>query len=61
MLYLDSSDICILCDVLVLVKAIFCRLSLPQINAEFDKQDHYRLERGDRAVAGSLRRDMFVQ
>ena len=59
--YLDGSHVGVLGDVLVLVQAILGRLSFTEFDAEFDKQQHHRLERGDRTAARPLGGNMFVQ
>ena len=59
--YLDGAHVCVLGGVLVLVQAILCEFALAEIDTQFDKQDHHRLERGDGAVAGALGGDMFVE
>jgi hypothetical protein len=59
--HLNSSHVGVLGRVLVLVQAILGEFALSQINAEFDEEDHHRLERGDGAVAGALGGDMFVE
>ena len=59
--YLDGSHVGVLGDVLVLVQAILGSLSFTEFDAEFDKQQHHGLERGDRAAARPLGGDMFVQ
>jgi len=61
MSHLDGAHVCVLGRVLVLVQAILCELALAQIHTEFDKENHDRLERGDGAVTGPLRGDMFVE
>ena len=61
MAYLDRSHICVLGNVLVLVKPVFCRFAFPEVDTEFHEQDHDRFQRADRAVPGSLGRDMFVE
>lgn len=59
--YLYGSNVCVLRDVLVLVKPIFCRFAFAKIDGQFDEEKHDRLQRGDGAVARSLGGDMFVQ
>lgn len=52
--YLDSANIGILRCVLVLVKPILCRLSLPQVDAELDKEEHDRFKGSDRTASSSF-------
>lgn len=59
--YLDGPHICVLCGVFVLVQAILCEFAFSEIDAEFDKENHDRLERGDGAVPRPLGDDMFVK
>lgn len=59
--YLDSPNIGVLRNILILIESIFGRLAFLQIDAEFDKQYHYRLKGSDRTVPGSLGCDMFVE
>lgn len=61
MSYLDSSNVCVLGGVLVLVQTIFCEFAFAEIDAQFDEEDHYRLERGNGTVASALGGDMFVK
>lgn len=58
---LDSADVGVLGDVLVLVKTILGGLALAKIDGQFNEQEHHRLERGDGAVAGPLGGNMFVE
>jgi len=59
--YLDSSNVGVLSNVLVLVETIFGSLSFTEIDAEFNEQQHHRLERGNGAAARPLGGDMFVE
>lgn len=59
--YLDGCHIGVLGNVLVLVETILGGLSFAKINAEFDKQQHHRLQRGDGAAARPLGGNMFVE
>jgi hypothetical protein len=59
--YLDGADIGVLRRVFVLVQAVLGELALAQVDAQLDEEDHDGLERGDGAVAGALRGDMFVE
>lgn len=59
--YLNRANIRVLRNVLVLVQSILSRLSLLQVDAEFNEEEHHRLQRGDGTVAGALGRDMLVQ
>lgn len=58
--YLDCCDVCVLRRVLVVVQTILGSLSLSQVDTKLDEEHHDGLERGNGAVAGALRRDMFV-
>lgn len=58
---LDSANVGVLGDVLVLVEAILGGLALAKVDGQFNEQEHHRLQRGDGAVAGPLRGDMFVE
>lgn len=59
--YLDGSHIGILGDVFILIKTILGGFSLAQIDTEFNKEDHHRFQRRDRAASCSFRGDMFVK
>ena len=59
--YLDSADIGVLSNILVLVETIFGGFSLAQINRELDKQYHHGFQGCDRAATSPLRRNMFVK
>ena len=59
--YLNSSHVCVLCGILVLVKAVLGEFAFAEVDTEFDKKDHHRLERGDGTVACPFRDDMFVK
>ena len=52
--HLDGAHVGVLGSVLVLVQAILCELALAQIDTEFDKENHDRLQRGDGTVTGPL-------
>ena len=58
---LDSADIGVLGDVLVLVKTILGGLALAKVDGQLNEQEHHRLERGDGAATGALGGDMFVE
>lgn len=58
---LDSADIGILSDVLVLVKTILGGLALAEVDRQLNEQEHHRLEGGDGAATGALGGDMFVE
>lgn len=58
---LDSANVGVLGDVLVLVETILGGLALAKVDGQFNEQEHHRLQRGDGAVAGPLRGDMFVE
>jgi hypothetical protein len=59
--YLDGANVCVLSGVLVLVETVLGQFALAEVDTELDKEDHDGLERGDGAVAGALRGDMFVE
>jgi hypothetical protein len=59
--YLDGSHIRVLRDVLVLVESIFGSFSFSQVDRQFDKKEHHRLQGGDGAVPRAFRGDMFVE
>lgn len=59
--YLDSADIRVLGDILVLIQGILGQLSLLLLDGEFNKEYHNGFERHDRDAAGALRGDMFVK
>lgn len=59
--YLDSSHVGVLSDVLVLIETILGGLPFTELDAEFNEQQHHRLERGDGTAARPLGGDMFVK
>jgi hypothetical protein len=58
---LDSADIGVLSNVLVLVKTVLGSLALAKVDGQLNKQEHHRLEGGDGAATGALGGDMFVE
>ena len=59
--YLNRANIGVLRRVLVLVEAILGELALSEVDAQFDEEEHHRLDGGDGAVPGPLVGDMFVE
>ena len=59
--YLYCANIRVLCDILILIKAILCRFSFSQVDTQFNKLYHNRLQGGDGATPGSFGGDMFVE
>lgn len=59
--YFDCANVCVLCCVLVLVETVLCELAFPQVDAEFNKEEHDRLQGGDGVVSRPLGDDMFVE
>lgn len=59
-LYLNRTNVGILCSVLVLIQSIFCQFTLLEVDTELDKLHHDRLKGCDGTVTRSFRSDMFV-
>lgn len=59
--HLNRSNVSVLSNVLVLVETIFGKFAFLQIDRELDEKKHNRLQRGNRTIAGSLGRDMFME
>jgi hypothetical protein len=59
--YLNSSDIGVLSNVLVLVETILRGLALAQINAQFHEEHHHWFEGRDGTTTSPLGGDMFVK
>jgi hypothetical protein len=59
--HFNRANVCVLRNVLVLIEAVFGRFAFPQVDAEFDEEEHDRLQGGDRTIPGPLGGDMFVQ
>jgi hypothetical protein len=59
--YFYCANISILGGVFVLVKAVFRELASPQVDTEFDKKEHDRLEGDDGTIASPLRDNMLVE
>lgn len=60
-MYLDSPDVGVLGDILVLVQGILGQLALLLLHRELDQKEHHRLQRGDGNIAGPLRGDVLVE
>jgi hypothetical protein len=59
--HLNSLNIGVLGDVLVLVQSILGGLSLSQAHTKLDEKDHNRLQRSDGGVASTLGDNMVVE
>lgn len=59
--YLYRADICVLCDVLVLVQRILGQLSLLLLHRKLNQEHHNRLQRGDGNISGALRGYMLME
>lgn len=59
--YLYRSNVCVLCDVLVLIECVLRQLALLLLNRQFNQQEHNRLKRRNGDISGALRRDMLVE
>lgn len=58
---LDSSNVGVLRDVLVLVESILGQFALLLLDGKLDQKEHHRLERRDRDVSGALAGNMLVK
>lgn len=59
--YLDGSHIGVLGNVFILIETVLGSFSFAQIDTEFNKEDHHRFQRRNRAASSSFRGDMFVK
>lgn len=59
--HLNSTNIGVLCGVLVLIETVLGLLSPALLNAQFDEEQHDRLQGRQGLVSGSFRGDMFVE
>lgn len=59
--HLNRLNAGVLCNVLVLIQSIFCWFSFSKTDTKFHEKDHHRLQRGNRSIAGPLRRHMFMK
>lgn len=59
--YLDRANIRVLCSVFILIESIFCQFAFLKFHTELNELHHYRFERGNGAVSGPFRGNMFVQ
>jgi hypothetical protein len=58
---LDGSNICVLGNILVLIKSILGKLALLLLDGKLNEEEHHGLQRHDGDISGALVGDVLMQ